>query len=166
MEKARLGRVLENEEIKSMITAFGCGIGDEFNESKLRYKRIICMTDADVDGSHIRILLLTVFIAQPPLYKITKNKQDHYAYSDKELNEKLALVGRGGVVQRYKGLGEMSADQLWHTTMNPESRIMLQVTMDDAYEADEIFTVLMGEKPELRRQFIVDNATLVKELDI
>ena len=180
VEKARLGRVLENEEIKSMITAFGCGIGDEFNESKLRYKRIICMTDADVDGSHIRILLLTfffrymrplienghVFIAQPPLYKITKNKQDHYAYSDKELNEKLALVGRGGVVQRYKGLGEMSADQLWHTTMNPESRIMLQVTMDDAYEADEIFTVLMGEKPELRRQFIVDNATLVKELDI
>ena len=180
VEKARLGRVLENEEIKSMITAFGCGIGDEFNESNLRYKRIICMTDADVDGSHIRILLLTfffrymrplienghVFIAQPPLYKITKNKQDHYAYSDKELNEKLALVGRGGVVQRYKGLGEMSADQLWHTTMNPESRIMLQVTMDDAYEEDEIFTVLMGEKPELRRQFIVDNATLVKELDI
>ena len=180
VEKTRLDRVLANDEIKAMITAFGCGVGDDFDIKKLRYDRIVCMTDADVDGSHIRILLLTfffrymrplienghVFIAQPPLYKITKNKQDHYAYSDKELNEKLALVGRGGVVQRYKGLGEMSADQLWHTTMNPESRIMLQVTMDDAYEADEIFTVLMGEKPELRRQFIVDNATLVKELDI
>ncbi len=180
VEKTRLGKVLENEEIKAMITAFGCGIHDDFNEDKLRYERIICMTDADVDGSHIRILLLTfffrfmrplietghVYIAQPPLYKITKNKQDYYAYTDEELAAKQAEVGRGGVVQRYKGLGEMNSEQLWTTTMNPETRKMLKVTMDDAYEADAIFTTLMGDDPELRRQFIVDNATLVEELDI
>ncbi len=180
VEKTRLGKVLENEEIKSMITAFGCGIHDDFNEENLRYERIVCMTDADVDGSHIRILLLTfffrfmrpliekghVYIAQPPLYKITKNKADYYAYSDDELNQKLTAVGRGGLVQRYKGLGEMSSEQLWNTTMNPESRVMLKVTMEDAYEADEIFTTLMGENPELRRQFIVENAKLVTDLDI
>ncbi len=172
--------VLENEEIKAMITAFGCGIHDDFNEEKLRYERIICMTDADVDGSHIRILLLTfffrfmrplietghVYIAQPPLYKITKGKQEFYAYTDDELAAKQAEIGRGGVVQRYKGLGEMNSEQLWITTMNPETRKMLKVTMDDAYEADAIFTTLMGDDPELRRQFIVDNATLVEELDI
>lgn len=180
VEKTRLGKVLENEEIKAMITAFGCGIHDDFNEEKLRYERIICMTDADVDGSHIRILLLTfffrfmrplietghVYIAQPPLYKITKGKQEFYAYTDDELTAKQAEIGRGGVVQRYKGLGEMNSEQLWITTMNPETRKMLKVTMDDAYEADAIFTTLMGDDPELRRQFIVDNATLVEELDI
>lgn len=180
VEKTRLGKVLENEEIKAMITAFGCGIHDDFNEEKLRYERIICMTDADVDGSHIRILLLTfffrfmrplietghVYIAQPPLYKITKGKQEFYAYADDELAAKQAEIGRGGVVQRYKGLGEMNSEQLWITTMNPETRKMLKVTMDDAYEADAIFTTLMGDDPELRRQFIVDNATLVEELDI
>ena len=180
VEKTRLGKVLENEEIKAMITAFGCGIHDDFNEEKLRYDRIICMTDADVDGSHIRILLLTflfrfmrpliekghVYIAQPPLYKLSKNKQDYYVYSDEELAEKQALIGKGGTVQRYKGLGEMNSDQLWTTTMNPETRKMMKVTMDDAYEADAIFTTLMGDDPELRRQFIVENATLVSELDI
>lgn len=180
VEKTRLGKVLENEEIKAMITAFGCGIHDDFNEEKLRYERIICMTDADVDGSHIRILLLTfffrfmrplietghVYIAQPPLYKIVKGKQEFYAYTDDELAAKQAEIGRGGVVQRYKGLGEMNSEQLWITTMNPETRKMLKVTMDDAYEADAIFTTLMGDDPELRRQFIVDNATLVEELDI
>ena len=180
VEKTRLGKVLENEEIKAMITAFGCGIHDDFNEEKLRYERIICMTDADVDGSHIRILLLTfffrfmrplietghVYIAQPPLYKITKGKQEFYAYTDDELAAKQAEIGRRGVVQRYKGLGEMNSEQLWITTMNPETRKMLKVTMDDAYEADAIFTTLMGDDPELRRQFIVDNATLVEELDI
>ncbi|MBE5748084.1 MAG: DNA topoisomerase (ATP-hydrolyzing) subunit B [Clostridiales bacterium] len=181
VEKARLHRILENEEIKAMITAFGCGIHEEFDESKLRYDRIICMTDADVDGSHIRILLLTfffrfmrplverghVYIAQPPLYKLQKGKQVVYAYSDAEkdrLIEELDI--KGEAIQRYKGLGEMNADQLWETTMNPETRTMLQVTMEDAMEADEIFSVLMGEKPELRRQFIVENAKLVEELDI
>lgn len=181
VEKARLARALENEEIKSMITAFGCGIGDDFDESKLRYDRIICMTDADVDGSHIRILLITfffrfmrplienghVFIAQPPLYKITKNKQEYYAFSDEERDRKLAQIGaKGTEVSRYKGLGEMNAEQLWTTTMNPESRTMLQVTMEDAYEADEIVSLLMGDQPELRREFIVENAKLVEDLDI
>ncbi len=181
VEKARLGKVLENNEIKSMITAFGCGVGEDFDESKLRYDKIICMTDADVDGSHIRILMLTfffrymrpliekghVYIAQPPLFKVTKNKKDTYCYSDAELNETLDRLGRKGCdVQRYKGLGEMNAEQLWNTTMNPEFRTLVQATMDDAFEADEIFTVLMGDMPEMRRQFIEENAGLVKELDI
>ena len=179
VEKARLNRILENEEIKSMITAFGCGIQEDFDESKLRYDRIICMTDADVDGSHIRILLLTflfrfmrpliekghVYIAQPPLYKATKNKVDRYFYSDKELNEYLAEVGKCEI-QRYKGLGEMDPEQLWETTMNPETRTMLRVTMEDAVEANETFTTLMGENPELRRAFIENNAKLVTELDV
>jgi len=181
VEKARLDRALENAEIKAMITAFGCGIGEDFNESKLRYHKIICMTDADVDGSHIRILLLTfffrymrplvekgyIYIAQPPLYKVTKSRQDHYCYSDKEMNDTLNKLGRKGCdIQRYKGLGEMNADQLWNTTMNPEHRTLLQVSMEDAFEADETFTVLMGDQPELRRKFIEDNAKLVEELDI
>ncbi len=181
VEKARLHRILENEEIKAMITAFGCGIHEEFDESKLRYDRIICMTDADVDGSHIRILLLTfffrfmrplverghVYIAQPPLYKLQKGKQVVYAYSDAEKDRLIQELDiKGEAIQRYKGLGEMNAAQLWDTTMNPETRTMLQVTMEDAMEADEIFSVLMGEKPELRRQFIVENAKLVEELDI
>lgn len=181
VEKARLHKVLENEEIKTMITAFGGGIKEDFDESKLRYNRIICMTDADVDGSHIRILMLTfffrfmrplienghVYIAQPPLYKVTKGKTVKYCYSDDELNEYLDSVGRkGNEIQRYKGLGEMDPEQLWETTMDPKSRTLLRVNMDDAIAADEIFTVLMGEQPELRRQFIEDNATLVTELDI
>ena len=181
VEKARLGRVLENQEIKSMITAFGCGIHSEFDESKLRYNKIICMTDADVDGSHIRILLLTfffrfmkplvenghVFIAQPPLYKVARGKEEKYFYSDNELNEFLDSVGRKGYeVQRSKGLGEMNAEQLWETTMNPENRTLVKVNLKDAVEADEIFTKLMGEDPELRRQFIEENAKLIEELDI
>ncbi len=179
VEKARFARIMENAEIRAMITAFGCGIEDEFDEKKLRYDKIICMTDADVDGSHIRILLLTfffrfmrplielghVYIAQPPLYKLTKGKVEEYCYTDDELREACERLVKPEV-QRYKGLGEMNADQLWKTTMDPERRVLLQVTMKDALEADEIFTVLMGEQPELRRQFIEENATLVKELDI
>ncbi|MBQ4049384.1 MAG: DNA topoisomerase (ATP-hydrolyzing) subunit B [Clostridia bacterium] len=181
VEKARIHKVLENQEIKSMITAFGCGIGEEYDESKLRYNKIIIMTDADVDGSHIRILLLTfffrymrplieqghVYIAQPPLYKVTKNRKDEYCYSDKELNELLEAVGRKGAeIQRYKGLGEMNAEQLWSTTMSPEFRTLLQVQMEDAVEADELFNILMGDEPELRRAFIEQNAKLVTDLDI
>lgn len=183
VQKARLHRILENAEIKAMITAFGCGIGDEFDESKLRYDKIICMTDADVDGSHIRILLLTffynfmrpliekghVYSAMPPLYKISKGKRVEYAYSDPELASKLDEMGRKGCeVQRYKGLGEMSKDQLWETTMSPEHRTLIRITMEDAFEADEIFTTLMGDQPELRRKFIEENANLIetKDLDI
>ncbi|MDR2634794.1 MAG: DNA topoisomerase (ATP-hydrolyzing) subunit B [Clostridiales bacterium] len=181
VEKARLHKVLENAEIQAMITAFGCGINAGFDAARLRYNRIICMTDADVDGSHIRILLLTfffrfmpklieeghVYIAQPPLYKVSKGKSDKYFYTDEALNAYLEEAGRKGVdVQRYKGLGEMNADQLWETTMNPETRTLLQVSMEDAIAADEIFTLLMGEQPELRRAFIEENATLVEELDV
>jgi len=181
VEKARLSRVLENEEIKAMITAFGCGIHEEFNEAKLRYDKIICMTDADVDGSHIRILMLTffyrfmrpliekghVYIAQPPLYKITRNKDVAYFYSDEELNAELERLGNKNIeIQRYKGLGEMTSEQLWETTMSPEHRTLLQVKMEDAIEADSIFNILMGENPELRREFIEQNATIIKELDI
>ena len=181
VEKARLNHVLENAEIKAMITAFGAGIHDEFDETKLRYKKIVCMTDADVDGSHIRILLLTfffrfmrpliekgyVYAAQPPLYKLTRGKEELYFYSDEELEKNLSEFGRKGTtVQRYKGLGEMTAGQLWDTTMNPENRILIQITMQDAVEADAIFTQLMGEDVNLRRQFIEENATLVEELDV
>ena len=181
VEKARLGRILENQEIKNMIQAFGCGIHSEFDESKLRYHKIICMTDADVDGSHIRILMLTfffrfmrpliehgyVYIAQPPLYKVSRGKEETYFYSDESLNEYLDSIGRKGYeVQRYKGLGEMNPEQLWDTTMSPEHRTLLQVKMDDAIIADQVFSELMGEDPELRRQFIENNADLVKELDI
>ncbi|MCL2751306.1 MAG: DNA topoisomerase (ATP-hydrolyzing) subunit B [Firmicutes bacterium] len=181
VEKARIDKVLVNAEIKNMITAFGCGISDEFDMAKLRYNRIICMTDADVDGSHIRILLLTffyrymrplveeghVYIAQPPLYKIARSGREVYCYNDKELEDKLEEMGRKGCnIQRYKGLGEMNAEQLWATTMNPETRTLLKVTLPDAYEADTIFSVLMGELPEQRRKFIEENAKLVKELDI
>ena len=181
VEKARLSRILENEEIKAMITAFGCGTHEEFNEEKLRYHKIICMTDADVDGSHIRILLLTffyrfmrplielghVYIAQPPLYKVTRGKDIAYFYNDNDLNAELARLGNRNVeIARYKGLGEMSSEQLWTTTMSPEHRTLLQVKMEDAIEADKIFNILMGENPELRRQFIEENATLVEDLDI
>ena len=179
VEKARVNRVLENDEIKAMITAFGGGMQEDFDVSKLRYDRIICMTDADVDGSHIRILLLTfffrymkplieqghVYIAQPPLYKVTKNKVDNYFYSDKELTDFLAENGKCEI-QRYKGLGEMNAEQLWETTMNPATRTMLKVTMEDAVEADGIFTLLMGDDAEPRRSFIEQNAKLVADLDV
>ena len=180
VEKARLNHVLENEEIKSMITAFGCGIHDDFDEGKLRYDRIICMTDADVDGSHIRILLLTfffrfmrplienghVYVAQPPLYKATRGKEEKYMYSDAELDAYRAENPGKFDLQRYKGLGEMNSTQLWETTMNPATRTLLRVNMKDAVEADEMFSLLMGEKPELRRQFIEQNAKLVAELDV
>ncbi|MCH5158827.1 MAG: DNA topoisomerase (ATP-hydrolyzing) subunit B [Clostridiales bacterium] len=181
VEKARLNHVLENAEIKAMITAFGCGIGDDFDESKLRYDKIICMTDADVDGSHIRILLLTfffrfmrplielghVYAALPPLYKVSKGKKEIYCYNEKEREDALDQLGRKGCdIQRYKGLGEMNAEQLWYTTMSPEHRSLKKITMDDAFEADEIFSILMGDMPELRRQFIEQNAKLVSDLDI
>lgn len=183
VEKARLDKVLSNEEIRNMITAFGCGIGDDFNLEKARYGKIIIMTDADVDGAHIRTLLLTffyrymqplikeghVFIAQPPLYLIRKNqKQHYYAYSDEELQEILDEVGRdtNPYVQRYKGLGEMNPGQLWETTMDPAARTILQVHLEDAAEADRIFSILMGDKVEPRRQFIEDNAKKVRNLDL
>ena len=183
VEKARLDKVLSSEEIRNMITAFVCGIGDEFNLEKARYGKIIIMTDADVDGAHIRTLLLTffyrymqplikeghVFIAQPPLYLIRKNqKQHYYAYSDEELQEILDEVGRdtNPYVQRYKGLGEMNPGQLWETTMDPAARTILQVHLEDAAEADRIFSILMGDKVEPRRQFIEDNAKKVRNLDL
>lgn len=181
VEKTRLDKILANEEIRAMITAFGAGIHEEFNLDKLRYHRIICMTDADVDGSHIRTLLLTffyrymkplienghVYIAQPPLYKVTKSKKDHYVYTDKDLETYLTQIGREGItLQRYKGLGEMNAEQLADTTMNPETRTILRVRMEDAISADEIFTILMGDKVEPRREFIEQNAKMVANLDI
>ena len=179
VEKARLHKILDNDEIKAMIKAFGCGFKEEFDMSKLRYDRIICMTDADVDGSHIRILLLTfffrfmrplveeghVYIALPPLYKVTKGKAERYCYNDEELEQAQQELGRCEL-QRYKGLGEMNAHQLYETTMDPNTRTLLRVTMDDAEKADEIFNILMGEQPELRRAFIEQNATLVAKLDI
>jgi len=181
VEKARLGKVLENAEIKNMITAFGCGIQEDFEIAKLRYGKIICMTDADVDGSHIRILLLTffyrfmrplvegghVYIAQPPLYKVTRGKNEQYFYSDKDLDAHMSKSGKSGAtVQRYKGLGEMNAEQLWETTMNPQNRTLLQVSLEDAFMADEIFTTLMGDKPELRRDFIAENAAQYTDVDV
>ncbi len=184
VEKARLDKIYANAEIKAMITAFGTGIHDDFDISKLRYHKIIIMTDADVDGAHISTLLLTflyrfmpelikqgyVYLAQPPLYKLEKNKKVWYAYSDEELNKILTEVGRDGnnKIQRYKGLGEMDADQLWETTMDPEHRILLRVTMDEetSSELDLTFTTLMGDKVEPRREFIEENAKYVQNLDI
>nr|WP_144926186.1 DNA topoisomerase (ATP-hydrolyzing) subunit B [Paenibacillus bovis] len=182
VEKARLDKILSNNEIRTIITALGTGIGEEFDISKARYHKIVTMTDADVDGAHIRILLLTffyrymrplieagyVYIAQPPLYKISQGKKNHYVYSDKELEERLAQlpqVPKPGI-QRYKGLGEMNPEQLWDTTMNPETRTLLQVSLEDAIEADQTFDMLMGEKVEPRRLFIEENAIYVKNLDI
>ena len=180
VEKARLDRVYGNDKLMPVITALGTGIGEEFDLNKLRYGRVIIMADADVDGSHIRTLLLTffyrymrplveeghVYIAQPPLFRITKNKRHYYAYSDNERDEIMTQLQSGYDIQRYKGLGEMDSEQLWETTMNPETRVMLQVTPSDAAQADEIFTVLMGDKVEPRREFIERNAKYVKNLDI
>ncbi|MDO4866236.1 MAG: DNA topoisomerase (ATP-hydrolyzing) subunit B [Clostridia bacterium] len=182
VEKTRIDRALGNAEIKAMITAFGAGFGKEFDPSKLRYHRIVCMTDADVDGNHIRILLLTffyrfmpkliedgyVYAAQPPLYKVTRGKQEQYVYSDSQLQKLLDEMGRDAKpeIQRYKGLGEMSYQQLWDTTMNPETRSMYRVEMKDAIAADELFTLLMGDQVEPRREFIEQNAKLVADLDI
>jgi len=181
VEKARLDKILEYEEIRSMIAAFGTGIGKDFDINKLRYGKIIIMTDADVDGAHIRTLLLTffyrymrpliengnVYIAQPPLYKVSKGKKDYYVYSDKELEELLDKIGRSNyTIQRYKGLGEMNAEQLWETTMDPSKRILLKVNIEDAMAADEIFTTLMGDKVRPRREFIERNAKQVRNLDI
>lgn len=181
VEKARHDRALANAEIKAMITAFGAGMNEDFDVEKLRYHKIICMTDADVDGSHIRILLLTffyrymrpliengyVYIAQPPLYKVSKKgMEDKYLYSDEALQEYLKEVGDGAAIQRYKGLGEMNPEQLWETTMNPETRTLLQVDMDNAIEVEETFSVLMGDSVEPRKEFIEENAKLVANLDI
>ncbi len=181
VEKARIDKILSNEEIRTLITALGTGIDDDFDITKLRYHKIIIMTDADVDGAHIRTLLLTffyryfqklleegyIYIANPPLYQIKKGKKIHYAYSDKERNQRVEELGGDGVaIQRYKGLGEMDAEQLWETTMNPEIRILKQVALEDAVVADEIFTTLMGDKVEPRRDFIVSYARDVKNLDI
>ncbi|MCG8604519.1 toprim domain-containing protein, partial [bacterium] len=182
VEKARLDKILSNDEIRTIVSALGTGIGaDEFDTDRLRYHKIIIMTDADVDGSHIRTLLLTfffrymkglierghVYIAQPPLYRIHKGKQEYYVYDDEERDSVLKRMGQNGAqVQRYKGLGEMNPDQLWKTTMDPEHRTNLQVSLEDAAGADHIFSILMGENVELRRKFIEDNAKYVKNLDV
>lgn len=181
VEKARLDKILNNEEIRSMVTAFGSGIGEEFDLDKGRYHKIVIMTDADVDGAHIRTLLLTffyrymqplitagrVYIAQPPLYLVKKGREQWYLYSDDELDQLMARIGRDNVnVQRYKGLGEMNPEQLWETTMNPEGRTILRVNLEEAVEADKIFSILMGDKVEPRRRFIEDHAKEVRNLDI
>ncbi len=181
VEKARLDKILNNEEIRTMITAFGSGIAEEFDLDKSRYGKIIIMTDADVDGAHIRTLLLTffyrymkplieagrVYIAQPPLYLVKKGRESWYLYSDSELEQLISRVGKENMnVQRYKGLGEMNPDQLWETTMNPEARTILQVSLEDAMGADEIFSILMGDKVEPRRRFIEEHADKVRNLDI
>ena len=179
VERARLDKILKNAEIRNMIVAFGTGIGDDFDINKARYHKIVIMTDADVDGSHIRTLLLTlfyrymrplidagyIFIAQPPLYMVRKGKQISYAYNDEELDALVQSMAKP-VIQRYKGLGEMNPEQLWETTMNPERRTMLKVTLEDAVEADRIFTILMGDQVDPRRQFIESHARFVKNLDV
>jgi len=180
VEKARIDKVYGNEKLMPVVTALGCGIGDEFDISKLRYGKIVIMADADVDGSHIRTLLLTfffrymkelvenenIYIAQPPLFKLSKGKNHRYAYSDEERDMYIEELGGSADIQRYKGLGEMDPEQLWETTMNPEDRTILKVEMDDAVKADEIFSILMGDKVEPRREFIEKNAKYVTNLDI
>lgn len=180
VEKARIDKVYANPSIIPIIQALGCGIGEEFNIEKLRYGKIIIMADADVDGSHIRILLLTFFFrhmrqliedgriyaAQPPLYKVTKGKQERYAFSDEERDEQIAALGGNAKAERYKGLGEMDPEQLWETTMNPEKRTLVRLTIEDAIKCDEIFSLLMGDKVEPRREFIEENAKYVENLDI
>jgi len=183
IEKQRLDKILASDTIRSMITAFGGGVGKDFDVSRIRYDRVIIMTDADVDGAHIRTLLLTffyrfmrdlidlghVYIAQPPLYKVKKGKIEQYAYSDDELDKLLIEIGgkdSSTDIQRYKGLGEMNPEQLWSTTMDPSGRVLLKVSVEDAMAADEIFTILMGDKVDPRREFIRENAKRVSNLDI
>lgn len=182
VEKARLDKALSNEEIRTIITALGTGIGEDFQLEKARYHKIIIMTDADVDGAHIRTLLLTffyrymrplieagyVYIAQPPLYKITQGKTIRYAYNDREKEQMVReMEGKGKIeIQRYKGLGEMNATQLWETTMDPESRTLLKVSLEDAMDADTVFETLMGDKVEPRREFIQEYAKQVRNLDV
>jgi DNA gyrase subunit B len=181
VEKARLDKILANEEIRSMITALGTGISEEFDISKARYHKVILMSDADIDGAHIRTLLLTfffrymkplvdagyIYIAQPPLYRVKKGKSENYLYNDAELEKLLKQIGRSGIsIQQYKGLGEMDAIQLWETTMDPETRTVMQVTLDDAIEADSVFSMLMGDRVEPRRDYIFENARLVRNLDV
>ncbi|WP_027364718.1 DNA topoisomerase (ATP-hydrolyzing) subunit B [Desulfotruncus alcoholivorax] len=181
VEKARMDKILANEEIRALITALGTGIGEDFNIEKARYHKVIIMTDADVDGAHIRTLLLTffyrhmkqliengyVFIAQPPLYRVRKTKEEHYVFSDNELDQLLKRIGRDKIsIQRYKGLGEMNPEQLWETTMNFDSRTIMQVQLEDAIEANNIFSMLMGDKVEPRREFIQENARYVRNLDV
>jgi Type IIA topoisomerase (DNA gyrase/topo II, topoisomerase IV), B subunit len=179
VEKNRIDKILNNEEIQSLISASGCGIGEDLDMSKLRYGKIIITTDADVDGAHIRTLLLTFFFrymsplieggkiysAMPPLYKISKGKKEHYAYTDEELRRVVDNWGGNVSVQRYKGLGEMNPEQLWDTTMDPKSRTLIRITMEDAEEADRVFTMLMGENVGPRRNFIQENADKVN-LDV
>ena len=180
VEKARLDKVYGNEKLMPVVTALGCGIGEEFDLTKLRYGKIIIMADADVDGSHIRTLLLTfffrfmkplveeghIYLAQPPLFRVSKGKNHYYAFSDKERDKLMAELASGYEIQRYKGLGEMDSEQLWETTMNPETRTMLRVEVEDAAAADEAFTILMGDKVGPRRAFIEKNAKYVQNLDI
>ena len=180
VQKAREHTIFDNNEIKAMITAFGCGIGDELDINKLRYHKIVIMTDADVDGAHIRILLLTffyrffrevieggyIYVAQPPLYRIQKGNTIKYAYSDKQLEKYKEEMGEKVSLQRYKGLGEMDAQQLWETTMDPQTRTLLQVNIDNAMEADKYFEMLMGDEVEPRKRYIMENAHFVKNLDI
>ncbi|HLV50293.1 MAG TPA: toprim domain-containing protein, partial [Erysipelothrix sp.] len=179
VEKARLHRIFDNNEIRSMLTAFGTGIADEMDLNKLRYHKIVIMTDADVDGAHIRTLLLTffyrflrplienghIYIAQPPLYKVARGNKIAYAYSDEELEVLKEEFKERFNIQRYKGLGEMNADQLWETTMDPESRVLIQVQIEDAINADEVFRTLMGDDVAPRREFILDNAQFATDLD-
>lgn len=180
VEKANLARIFDNNEIKAMLTAFGTGIGENMDIEKLRYHKIIIMTDADVDGAHIRTLLLTfffrflkpiidggyVYIAQPPLYKISRGRKEAYAYSDEELAIIRKDFGDRVSLQRYKGLGEMNPEQLWETTMSPDGRTLIQVTIDDAIQADQVFDMLMGDDVEPRRNYIMDNSKFVENLDI
>jgi len=181
VEKSRMDKILSNQEIRNLITALGTGIGDDFNIEKARYHKIIIMTDADVDGAHIRTLLLTFFyrymrqliengyayIAQPPLFRVRKDRKETYVYSDQELDQLLNKIGHDKIsLQRYKGLGEMNPDQLWDTTMNPESRMISQICLNDAEEADRVFSMLMGEEVEPRRAFIDANAVYVSNLDV
>jgi len=180
VEKSRLDKIFKNQEIQNMITAIGAGISDEFDIKKARYYKLIIMCDSDVDGQHITTLLLTFFyryfkqlieagylyIAQAPLYRVTKGKNKFYIFNDEKLNELLNEIGKDVEIQRFKGLGEMNPEQLWETTMNPDSRILKQVAIDDAIEADRIFSILMGEEVEPRREFIMANAKFVKNLDV
>ena len=180
VEKARMDKILKNQEIRNLITALGTGVGQEFDVAKLRYHQVIIMTDADVDGAHIRTLLLTLFYrymkplveqghiyaAMPPLYKIAKGTKEVYAFNDREMQKAVEEMGRGANVSRYKGLGEMNPQQLWETTMDPTTRTLKKVTIDDAMKADELFTILMGDDVEPRREFIMAHANEVENLDV